>query len=168
MAPEYVIGSDLGTTNSALAYAPVSDEEPQIEILPIPQLVAAGTVEGRQDLAVEVPSEPFAEHRVGPNPADDRVQGVLVDRHLQALVAAEDQPGRRARPDLTTTPDVEEARTECAGNHHQWWLFRRTPVTIELLQRRHQPAPAAARQQGRGTQQKASAIESGDGRFLLF
>ncbi len=60
MAVEYVIGIDLGTTNSALAYAPVSangpsekgpsNQEPKIEILPIPQLVAAGTVESRSTL----------------------------------------------------------------------------------------------------------------------
>ncbi len=50
MAVEYIIGIDLGTTNSALAYAAVSESEPKIEILPIPQLVAAGTVESRSML----------------------------------------------------------------------------------------------------------------------
>ncbi|MDZ4821622.1 MAG: Hsp70 family protein [Planctomycetota bacterium] len=42
---QYVIGIDLGTTNSVLAYAPLAEETPQVQILPIPQLVAAGTVE---------------------------------------------------------------------------------------------------------------------------
>ncbi len=50
MAPEYVIGIDLGTTNSALAFAAVNQDEPKIEILPIPQLVAAGTIEARATL----------------------------------------------------------------------------------------------------------------------
>ena len=63
MAIEYVIGIDLGTTNSELAYAAVSEREPKIEILPIPQLVAAGTVESRSTL----PSFLYlaAEHEAG-------------------------------------------------------------------------------------------------------
>ena len=43
----YVIGIDLGTTNSVVAYAPLDEEQPQVSLLPIPQLVAAGTVEDR-------------------------------------------------------------------------------------------------------------------------
>jgi hypothetical protein len=41
---KYVIGIDLGTTNSVLAYAPLEAERPQVEVLPIPQNIAA-TVE---------------------------------------------------------------------------------------------------------------------------
>ncbi len=44
---QYVIGIDLGTTNSALAYARLDRDQPQIELLAIPQLVAAGTLESR-------------------------------------------------------------------------------------------------------------------------
>ena len=47
MSPKYVIGIDLGTTNSVLAYAPLDADQPRVEVLPIPQLVAAGTVESR-------------------------------------------------------------------------------------------------------------------------
>ncbi len=47
MDAEYVIGIDLGTTNSVLAYAALSPAAPKIELLPIPQLVAAATVESR-------------------------------------------------------------------------------------------------------------------------
>jgi len=47
MTAKYVIGIDLGTTNSVLAYAPVVGERPQVELLPIPQLAAAATVESR-------------------------------------------------------------------------------------------------------------------------
>ncbi len=50
MAAKYVIGIDLGTTNSVLAYAPLGVDAPQVEILPIPQLVAPGTVEARSVL----------------------------------------------------------------------------------------------------------------------
>ena len=45
--PKYVIGIDLGTTNSVLAYVPLDAEEPKASLFPVPQLVAAGTVEGR-------------------------------------------------------------------------------------------------------------------------
>jgi len=47
METKYVVGIDLGTTNSALAYTPLSVEEPQIELLPVAQLVGAGTIESR-------------------------------------------------------------------------------------------------------------------------
>ena len=47
MSPTYVIGIDLGTTNSVLAYAPLSADAPHVELLPIPQLVAPGVVESR-------------------------------------------------------------------------------------------------------------------------
>ena len=48
--PSYVIGIDLGTTNSVLAYAPLSAERLQVELLPIPQIVAPGVVESRSSL----------------------------------------------------------------------------------------------------------------------
>ena len=50
MAAKYVLGIDLGTTNSVLAYSSLDEEQPQIELLPIPQLVASGTIESRAAL----------------------------------------------------------------------------------------------------------------------
>ena len=47
---KYVIGIDLGTTNSVLAYAPLDADQPRLELLPIPQLVAPATVESRSML----------------------------------------------------------------------------------------------------------------------
>jgi hypothetical protein len=47
MSAKYVIGIDLGTTNSVLAYAPLGVDGAAVEILPIPQLVAASAVETR-------------------------------------------------------------------------------------------------------------------------
>ena len=44
MAARYVVGIDLGTTNSVVAYAPV-DGSDEIRVLAIPQLTAPGTVE---------------------------------------------------------------------------------------------------------------------------
>ena len=46
----YILGIDLGTTNSVLAYAPLGGEQPEVKILPIPQLVAPGVVEERTTL----------------------------------------------------------------------------------------------------------------------
>lgn len=43
----YAIGIDLGTTNSVLAYTNLTGEDRKIELLPMPQLVAAGTLENR-------------------------------------------------------------------------------------------------------------------------
>jgi molecular chaperone DnaK (HSP70) len=50
MSAKYVLGIDLGTTNSVLAYAELKTEKPEIHLLPIPQLVAAGTLESPHSL----------------------------------------------------------------------------------------------------------------------
>lgn len=47
MPAQYIIGIDLGTTNSALAYAALDAEQPEVKVLPIPQLTAPSTVESR-------------------------------------------------------------------------------------------------------------------------
>jgi hypothetical protein len=47
MPAQYIIGIDLGTTNSALAYAELNGEHPSVKLLSIPQLVAPATVESR-------------------------------------------------------------------------------------------------------------------------
>jgi molecular chaperone DnaK (HSP70) len=47
VAAKYVVGIDLGTTNCVLAYAPLGVQSTRIELLPIPQLVAPGTIEAR-------------------------------------------------------------------------------------------------------------------------
>lgn len=51
MPSQYAIGIDLGTTNSVLAYARIGDERPKLQLMPIPQLVAASTVEARSMLS---------------------------------------------------------------------------------------------------------------------
>ncbi len=47
MTAKYVVGIDLGTTNSVLAYTSLGGDEPRVEVLAIPQVVAAGTVDSR-------------------------------------------------------------------------------------------------------------------------
>ena len=46
----YVVGIDLGTTNSAVGFVDTSQDEWQIQTFAIPQLVANGEVESRQTL----------------------------------------------------------------------------------------------------------------------
>ena len=50
MSAKYVVGIDLGTTNCVLAYAALDEKQPQLKVLPIPQLVSAGTVESQTSL----------------------------------------------------------------------------------------------------------------------
>ncbi|MBA3311981.1 MAG: Hsp70 family protein [Planctomycetaceae bacterium] len=50
MPPQYIVGIDLGTTNSVLAYASLAADAPEVHVLPIPQLVAPGTVDSRSTL----------------------------------------------------------------------------------------------------------------------
>lgn len=69
MSAQFVIGIDLGTTNSVLAYARLGreskTEKPTIELLKIPQLVAPGSMESRTGL----PSFLYL-----PNPAEQTSQ----------------------------------------------------------------------------------------------
>jgi len=50
MSAKYVLGIDLGTTNSVLAYAPLGEDEPRVQLLAVEQLVDASTVEARHSL----------------------------------------------------------------------------------------------------------------------
>lgn len=47
---QFAVGIDLGTTNCVLAYAPLDVEQPEVSLLPIPQLVAAQTIEEKSAL----------------------------------------------------------------------------------------------------------------------
>src|SRR6476646_1066477 len=46
-APTYSVGIDVGPPNSVIAYAKLGGENPTVELLPIPQLVAPATVEAK-------------------------------------------------------------------------------------------------------------------------
>ena len=50
MTAKYVVGIDLGTTNGVAAYAALDADQPDVQVLSIPQLVAANTVESRPNL----------------------------------------------------------------------------------------------------------------------
>lgn len=61
--PRYIVGLDLGTTNSILAYVSISEleqvEQPEIQMLEIPQLVGPGTVAAQSMLPsfIYIPGE---------------------------------------------------------------------------------------------------------------
>ncbi len=44
---KHILGFDLGTTNSVVAYASLDTERPEVKILDVPQLVSTGTIESR-------------------------------------------------------------------------------------------------------------------------
>ena len=47
MGLRFSVGIDLGTSNTALAYAPLDERDPQVRVFEIPQLTAAGVVQPR-------------------------------------------------------------------------------------------------------------------------
>ena len=51
MSAQYVLGIDLGTTNSVLAYCKIEEDGPQVRLLEIPQVVDSGVVESHDSLA---------------------------------------------------------------------------------------------------------------------
>ena len=50
MTAKYILGIDLGTTNSVLSYAALDTEAADVKLLDIPQLVSASTIESRTSL----------------------------------------------------------------------------------------------------------------------
>jgi hypothetical protein len=84
--PRYVVGIDLGTTHTALAYAPIRDDAaggaPQVDVLQVPQLVAQGTVESRELL----PSFFYVAHESdGPQALPwDKARTYVVGEHARA------------------------------------------------------------------------------------
>ncbi|EAQ77780.1 Hsp70 family protein [Blastopirellula marina] len=50
MPANYVVGIDLGTTNSVVAYASLETEQAEVELLELPQLIAPHTIDSRHSL----------------------------------------------------------------------------------------------------------------------
>ncbi|MCG3721291.1 Hsp70 family protein [Vibrio cincinnatiensis] len=48
---KFSVGIDLGTTHCVMSYIDTQDEQARVQVLPIPQLTAPGTVESRSQLA---------------------------------------------------------------------------------------------------------------------
>ena len=49
-AVRFVVGIDLGTTNSAVAFAELAEPTTAVRTFPVPQLVAPGETEARETL----------------------------------------------------------------------------------------------------------------------
>jgi len=50
LSAKYVIGIDLGTTNCVLSYASLEEDQPQVQLLKVPQYTAAGEIESHVTL----------------------------------------------------------------------------------------------------------------------
>ena len=98
--PSYIVGIDLGTTNSIVAYTPVTVEKgsaPEIQVFRIPQLTSPNTVEERDIL----PSFVFI-----PEQYDVSRNAIGLPWNLEARVAigefarerGAEIPSRRCRP----------------------------------------------------------------------
>ncbi len=107
--PRYVIGIDLGTTNSVVSYTEADvkkGEQPEIRLLSIPQLVAPGSVDdaeslpsfvllpGGHDVAeggLTLPWKPEASLAVG---TFARERGAEIPQRLPASDSRGGRPGR--------------------------------------------------------------------------
>ncbi len=100
--PQFAIGIDLGTTNSVLAYARLDNLLPgapvKVETLPIPQLVAAATVEALPSLAsfAYLPADDERKGKAFALPWDAEPRGVVGE--LARRQAAEAPRARWRRP----------------------------------------------------------------------
>ena len=69
MTLRYAVGIDLGTSNSALAYADLSERDPQLHVFDVPQLVDASLTQDREllpsHLYLPSPHEGLGETVVG-------------------------------------------------------------------------------------------------------
>ncbi len=86
----YVVGFDLGTTNSAVTYVDTSEEPWQVRTFAVPQLVAAGQLEARETLpsfhyqpaAGEMPPAALKlPWKIGNGDATPHVVGVFAREH---------------------------------------------------------------------------------------
>src|SRR3954471_21919079 len=79
---KYTVGIDLGTTHSAMAMAPLDREGARTQVMRVPQLVAAGSIEARELL----PSFLYLPHEsegVQPLPWDAE-RAFVVGEHARA------------------------------------------------------------------------------------
>ena len=94
MTAKYVLGIDLGTTNCVIAYVALDAKSPQVELLEIPQLVAANTVESRAALPSFLYLAPDHEAASG-------ALGVPWDRDMQFAVGEYARRRGAEMPDRT-------------------------------------------------------------------
>ena len=128
MGTRYCVGIDLGTTNSVIAYAPLTDDrsaggersEPSLQLLPIPQLIGPGQIESRLSLPsfLYLPREGEVESLKTPL-VDDPAAGIAGSLRT----AASRRRIRNAlswRPRVGSVTDVSDApRRCCRGNRRR-------------------------------------------------
>lgn len=93
LPPRYVVGIDLGTTNSAITFVDTQAKKWQVEVFAMPQLVAAGQVEARETL----PSFHYQPAGQEFNPRDLRLPWKSESEHVVGIFARDhgaEVPGR--------------------------------------------------------------------------
>ena len=98
--PRFIIGVDLGTTNTAVAYVDTRSAEQRAEVFELPQLVAPGAVDRRTQLpsfvylAGEHDLPPVRQLRLEPEPIACGHGGKSVSS-AHAYFSASTMPGAR-------------------------------------------------------------------------
>jgi hypothetical protein len=123
---KYVLGIDLGTTHSVLAYAPLEDATPKLQLLPIPQIVDRHTVESRSELPsfVHMAGKVGSGER-GAEKSDDRPEGGGLD--LPWTTDRTFSVGHYARDQGAQSPE----RTVSAAK--SWLCYRRADPCEPIL-----------------------------------
>lgn len=94
MSAQFVLGIDLGTTNTVIAFSRLDADKPEVELLPIPQVVASSTVDTRNSLPsfLYLGSEAEAEKRQFDLPWSDEAEDFAVGEFARRQAA--DVPDR--------------------------------------------------------------------------
>lgn len=79
MAARFIIGIDLGTTNTAVAFVDTRSADQRIEIFPVPQLIAPGELEPRRQL-------PSFVYMAGEHDLAEAETGLPWDSHQRKVV----------------------------------------------------------------------------------
>ncbi len=125
MTAQYVIGIDLGTTNSVLSYRPAGADNVRPAILPIPQCVAPQTVESRSSL----PSFMY----LATDPEADRKLFALPWSDISTYVAGTAARGLSAEHPMRTISAAKSWLCHSRVDRHQAILPWKSPPDIPQL-----------------------------------
>ena len=110
-APRYVVGIDLGTTNSAVCYVDTAEQPWRVRVLEIPQLVAPGQVEVDIQGEARMPDQKARANASIVN--DDRRRGLAETEHHSALI-------RLLRPLYNVSRTMKENATMPPASQCAW------------------------------------------------
>lgn len=87
----FSVGIDLGTTNSVVAYTELGGDSAQLNLLPIPQVVAPGEIESRLSLPSFLYMSPEGERQSYQLPWEDQLPNYVVGTYAQAKASESPQ-----------------------------------------------------------------------------